>query len=162
MKDILVVLTKAEWCGHCKVFAPIFKISEEKVNENDYLKDKKITFESYDMEKEKEVKEFKNKYGEENANKIDGYPTAFIVILDNNKIKNFEEVKTTRTKDNGMENEAAKDFLSNIEVKLKTLLSENKDKYVNTDKVNGQTGGSNYKHKYLKYKNKYLELKKNF
>ena len=164
MKEIFIVLAKAEWCGHCKSFQPIFKLSEEKLKENAYLKDKKIKFEIYDVENETGKKSFSQKYSEEKLSKIDGYPSAFVAILDKNKIDKFEEVNTTREKDGKTKDDAAKDFLTNLEVKLKTILSENKDKYVNTDKTNGQHGGGeniiNYRDKYLKYKNKYLELKK--
>ena len=162
MKDISIVLAKAEWCGHCRSFQPIFKLSEKDIKNNDYLKTMNIKYEIYDVDKDKDS--FIKKYGEERLNKIDGYPSAFVVIIENNKVNKFEEVNTTKEKEGKTKEEASKDFIKNIEVKLKTMTSENKDKYINTDKVNGQHGGGeniiNYRDKYLKYKNKYLELKK--
>ena len=157
MKEINIVLVKAEWCGHCKSFQPIFKLSEEKIKENSYFRDKKTNYEIYDIEKENERKSFINKYDEERLNKIEGYPSVFITILDKNNVIKFEEVNTTRKQEGKTSEDAAINFINNLEVKLKTILSENKDEFINT-----QSGGGNinYRNKYIKYKDKYLKLKK--
>jgi len=64
-----IILFKAEWCGHCKSFAPTW----QKLSEDNNLKNK-VKFVMYDSEDKDKLKE----YG------IEGFPTIFYKSGDKN------------------------------------------------------------------------------
>lgn len=162
--EILIILVKAGYCGHCKNFEPIFKTAENIYKSNDFLKDYNIKFEDYDMVSNDVRNTFMITHNDI-KDKIKWYPTVFINIRDTNDKKNIinEYITIEHTvinpkiaETNQAEAEAAKKFLENIVNGIKTLQSDSKINYI-------QTGGTFkneiYKSKYLKYKSKYYELK---
>ena len=169
MTEIKVVLVKASWCSHCITFEPLYEKAKEEYKKKESLKDNIINFFKYDEQKEKE--KFIEDYSEKIFSSIKGYPTVLLIISDNEKYKDDEskhkiyEINTTKKTDEKTENEAINEFLNNIEAKLKTILSKNKNTYINTEEAH--TGGGiiknninyiDYKKKYYKYKHKYLKL----
>jgi thiol-disulfide isomerase/thioredoxin len=168
MTEIKVVLVKAKWCRHCTDFEPLYEEAKKEYKKNDFLLDNISDFFKYDEEKEK--KKFIEDYSEKIFSSIVGYPTVLLIVSDKTKNKDDEnkhkihEINTTKKTDSKTENEAINEFLKNIEAKLRTILSPNKDTHVNTGTITG--GGSvknnmnyiDYKKKYYKYKNKYLKL----
>ena len=160
--EILIILVKAGYCGHCKNFEPIFKTAKNTYKSNDFLKKYNIKFEEYDIANE----DIKNIFMINHYNamdKIKWYPTIFVNIRDTSNKKNtINEYSTIEHTvigtDNKNEEEAAQNFLTNIVNYLKTRKTDSKTLYT-------QTGGYNsfnneiYKKKYFKYKSKYLELK---
>jgi len=156
---IKIILARANWCGHCKDFEPIYDLSQIFYKNNKFLKEYNINFENYDMADN----DIKNKFMLNHFNamdQIEGYPTILINIKnkENNKYYNIQhtvrDYKISNNKEQ-IENAALR-FLDNISNKIKSLNSDNKILYT-------QTGGKNqnelYKKKYLKYKSKYLNLK---
>jgi thiol-disulfide isomerase/thioredoxin len=172
MIEIKVVLVKANWCGHCRTFEPLYEEAKKKYKNIDYLKN--ITdFIKYDVQNEKE--DFIDDYSEKIFSSIVGYPTVLLIISDNDKHKGDEnkhktyEINTTKKTDTQTESKAINEFLKNIESKLKTIFSPNKDTHINTETEEEKvhTGGEiiknninyiDYKKKYYKYKHKYLKL----
>lgn len=210
--DKQVVLVKANWCGHCKYFFPIFA-KAHKLN-----KDKNIKFISFDTKtgekiihdlsdddvpmfsptsENKNNTKFKNlsegNFDEEYAllgTKIEGFPTVFVIMLENGKPvkKNMISHTVMESKEKNLD-PAAKRFIQNISDGFKSLESDSKKLYVQSniepnlesESKHSQEGGNlsnkksceqtcsinnknniNYESKYLKYKSKYLELKKKF
>jgi thiol-disulfide isomerase/thioredoxin len=188
MTEIKIVLVKASWCSHCRTFEPLYEEAKKKYKKIDFLVDNIIDFFKYDINEEKEKKKFTDDYSEKIFSSIVGYPTVLLIISDNDKHKDDEskhkihEINTTKKTDKKTEGEAINEFLNNIEAKLKTILSENKNTYINTEtetetesKIDTEeekeekvhTGGAviknninyiDYKKKYYKYKHKYLKL----
>ena len=136
-KDYKVILSKVEWCGHCKDFLPIFNKAKNLVKNNNMFKNVNLDFEVYDMEQDKGI--FETKYSEL-VDKLEGYTTVFLAQIKNDKLAKTVEI--------GHAKESV-DFIK--------LLS---DAYKNFD---DQKGGFEeeeiYKQKYLKYKEKYLQYK---
>ena len=167
MTEIKIVLVKANWCGHCKTFEPLYEEAKKKYKKIDFLVNNITDFFKYD---EKEKENFTKDYSEKIFSSIVGYPTVLLIVSDKTKNKDDEdkhkihEINTTKKTDSKTENEAVNEFLKNIEAKLRTILSPNKDTHVNTGVLNGggnvknNTNYIDYKKKYYKYKNKYLKL----
>ena len=131
-----VILSKVEWCGHCKDFLPVFNESKNLIKNNKILKNVSVDFESYDMEKDKGI--FETKYSDL-VDKVEGYPTVFLAQIKNDKLSKTVEIGHAPK---------AKDFIK--------LISNAYEDFSN------QTGGNQnelYKQKYLKYKTKYLQYK---
>lgn len=179
MTEIKIVLVKANWCGHCKTFEPLYEEAKKKYKKIDFLVNNITDFFKYDVNDEKEKENFTKDYSEKIFSSIVGYPTVLLIISDNDKHKDDEskhkiyEINTTKKTDKKTENEVINEFLNNIEAKLKTILSENKNTYINTETDTEEeeekvhTGGAfiknninyiDYKKKYYKYKHKYLKL----
>lgn len=178
-QEISVILTRANWCPHCKHFEPIFKLAEEisESGTNKFLKDYKIKFEDYDLA-DNDVKNTFTLNHYDIKDKIEGYPSLF-VNFKNKTSKSNDYVQIDHTvinnelSKNKQETDAAERFLKNIVNSLKEIGSDNKISYVqqggeqNNSKCglnfdnNNIVGGENdkYKSKYLKYKSKYLKLK---
>ena len=169
---ITIILIRAEWCGHCKNFEPIYKKAEEiyknaqngsktkKTNGEEtnreeiieFLKEYDIKFENYDHSDESVKNIYMINHGE-NKNQIEGYPTIFVKI-EKNGINEYKTINHTFD-DSTQKKDAETRFLENIMNVIKTQKSDNKILYI-------QQGGNNdeiYKIKYQKYKSKYLKLK---
>ena len=71
-------LVKADWCGHCRDFLPLWNDLSKKYNH-------KYNFKLHD---EKEVSKINNKYSNL---KISGFPTLF--LEKNNNIKKYENAR---------------------------------------------------------------------
>ena len=136
-KELKVILSKVEWCGHCKDFLPVFNESKNLIKNNKTLKNVNIAFEVYDMEQDKGI--FETKYGDL-VDKVEGYPTVFLAQIKNDKLSKTVEIGHKKDPE---------DFVKLIG-----------DAYKSFSK---QTGGNleddMYKQKYLKYKAKYLQCK---
>lgn len=144
-KQYKVILSKVEWCGHCKDFLPVFNESKNLIKNNKTFKNISVDFETFDMEQDKGI--FETKY-KELVNKVEGYPTVFLAQIKNDKLSKTVEIGHA---------EKAKDFIkliSNAYEGFSTQTGEGFSK---------QTGGNQeeeiYKQKYLKYKTKYLQYK---
>jgi thiol-disulfide isomerase/thioredoxin len=131
----IVILSKVDWCGHCKNFLPFFNESQNLIKNNENLKDVNLNFEIFEMTEEEKKEEFKKKYPELN---VDSFPTVFLAKSIDNKITNIIEV--------GHDNNTGAfiERISNAYLKLSKIGGYN-DEY--------------YKLKYLKYKAKYLQYK---
>ena len=161
--EILIILARANWCGHCKSFKPIFKSAENIYKSNDFLKDYNIKFDDYDMVDADISNTFMITHNKI-KDQIKWYPTVFVNIRDisdkKNMINKYIPIEPTiidpKIDEKKQQEEAAKRFLENIINGIKTLQSDSKTNYI-------QTGGTSkneiYKSKYLKYKSKYYELK---
>ena len=138
-KQYKVILSKVEWCGHCKDFLPVFNESKNLIKNNKTFKNISVDFEAYDMEQDKGI--FETKY-KELVNKVEGYPTVFLAQIKNDKLSKTVEIGHA---------EKPGEF-----IKLISNAYESFSK---------QTGGNQeqeeeiYKQKYLKYKTKYLQYK---
>ena len=139
-KRLKVILSKVDWCGHCKDFLPVFNESKNLIKNNKTLKNVNVDFEVYDMEQDKGI--FQTKY-EKLVDKVEGYPTVFLAQIKNDKLSKTVEIGHAQK---------SEDF-----VKLITNAYEG---------FSTQTGGNQeeeiYKQKYLKYKTKYLQYKAQF
>ena len=174
--DITIVLTKMPWCSHCNDFLEIYNNINSRIKHNKLLKNKKIITEEYNMEQE-EAK-FAEKY-KDYMSKIDGYPTLFIFVRNNNKIHGetiehtvIKQPQSQPSKKNMKKliDDATDMFISKMESKYKSVIDEKKDEYVNVEsgamggggviKCGAMSGGGgeDYEHKYRKYKTKYLNL----
>lgn len=177
-KEITIILSKANWCPHCRDFEPIFELAKKNSKSDDYLKNYDIKFEDYDFEDNNVKNTFSINHFDA-MDKISGYPTILLKIVQNKK-NNYIPIEHTvinlQTKSEKnkkiLEQDASKRFLNNIINCLKTIDSDRKVLFMETHET--QTGGNMtkfnskqnlsenelYKKKYLKYKSKYLELKK--
>ena len=139
-KQYKVILSKVEWCGHCKDFLPVFNESKNLIKNNKIFKNVNINFEVYDMEEDKGI--FETKYGDL-VDKVEGYPTVFLAQIKNEKLSKTVEIGHKKDPE---------DFIQLIG-----------DAYKSFSK---QTGGNLeddiYKQKYLKYKQKYLQYKSKY
>lgn len=165
-QEIIIILAKAGYCGHCKNFEPIFKTAKNIYKSNNFLKDYNIKFDEYDM-----VEQDMNNTFTITHNKIKddirGYPTVFINIRDVGDKKNIVNdymmiehvIINPKIDEEKQVEEAAKRFLENIVNGIKTLKSDSKIEYIQTG---GMAVNEIYKSKYLKYKSKYHELKNKF
>ena len=59
-KRLKVILSKVDWCGHCKDFLPVFNESKNLIKNNKTLKNVSVDFEVYDMEQDKGIFQIKN------------------------------------------------------------------------------------------------------
>jgi hypothetical protein len=169
MKSYKVILTKAGWCGHCKIFAPIFdEVSKKSIDEY-----KNLEFESYDLENKNKLEKenFENSYPEL-ISKVEYYPTIFLIIKHDDKIISgtINHVTSKSNHEKDLE-EAVNNFITNIINGFKSLESNGKQTFINTSTQQGgnkccsienthskhQTN-NDYKLKYIKYKTKYMEL----
>ncbi len=75
---IKIILFKADWCGHCVQFKPVW----EKIIKNKDLMTK-FKFITYDADKEKHMFE---------TYKVDAFPT--IKIQDNNEVREYDGERT--------------------------------------------------------------------
>ena len=142
--NTIVILIKANWCGHCDRFTPIFE-ETKKNNSNNYK------FEVYDLadENSKDKNMFHlNHYKSEDL--IDGYPT--VLIKKNKKyIKIDHTVIDDKVNEKEQINKASIEFLNNIKTGIKNLEASEGQVFI----------GGSYKKKYYKYKTKYLLIKNN-
>ena len=121
----------------------------------------KIKFEIYDFDKNKDndykTEDDFNKLYYQIANKVEGFPTIFIKMLDANKNINFSIIEHTYKNPELEENKQLQDaidrFISNIINEIKTVKSDSHIKVVNV-------GGKILKHKYEKYKHKLSQINK--
>ncbi len=160
-KDLKVVLAKADFCGHCKDFLPIFKRATELAKKE--IPDAEFVIEELDTRIEPMAHiNFEKKYGTELLKQIRGYPTVILMIGEDDNKKVDLSVEHTV----GETEEAAKNFILNVKNGYKTMKSNGKSEFVS---VNTQQGGrcygnnnldEKYRAKYIKYKSKYLELLK--
>lgn len=165
---IHIILTKAEWCIHCKHFTPIFNKTIDLKEEDNFFKN--VTFKEYILEKEDPTASSDlNKLNYDFPNlvdKIEGYPTIFIIINKDEKqiIDNINQ--TSIDNNNNSEDDqltiAALEFLNNIKNKIKTMISDKKDLYLPQQGGFTNTNEIIYRKKYIKYKSKYLELQSKF
>lgn len=162
-KSISVILVKSSSCPHCINFEPIYEISKNIYDSDDFLKKyDKINFENYDL-KDDQIKEVFNLNHKEIKDKIKYYPTVYVNIQNNNK-NNYLLIEPTIVnekinKDDEKIKDASDRFIINIVNCIKSVESGGKILYTRS-----QEGGVDidiYKKKYLKYKSKYLKLKNN-
>ena len=158
-----VILIKADWCGHCKEFFPIFDKANKEIGKNSEYKN--IEFISYDTHTKELINHNHNKNDKDENDKnkstestypyaneigeVDGYPTIVVIVEknDGNEKKILKKIIEERGSD-------SKEFNEIIINTIKNLESDGKSEFV-------QVGGNkNYEFKYIKYKSKYLELKK--
>jgi len=139
-EELKVILSKVEWCGHCKDFLPVFNESKNLIKNDKILKNININFEVYDMEKEKGL--FETKY-KNLVDKVEGYPTVFLAKVKNDKISHTVEIGHAQNPDN---------FIKLIGDAYSDVLKQ----------TGGTTEDDIYKQKYLKYKAKYFKLKKQY
>jgi thiol-disulfide isomerase/thioredoxin len=136
-KQYKVILSKVEWCGHCKDFLPVFNESKNLIKNNKTFKNINVDFETFDMEQDKGI--FETKY-KELVDKVEGYPTVFLAQIKNDKLSKTVEIGHA---------EKAKDFIKLISNAYEGL----------TEQTGGNQEEKIYKQKYLKYKTKYLQYK---
>ena len=149
-KSYTIFLIKANWCGHCNHFFPIF----EEASKNKPECEKKLKYISYDVVDGKTFNHSENKEEPKNNNyknyietiEVEGYPTILFLIEDNGKIEKKIEIN-----DRG---ETSTDFNNKISNTINTIESDGKSETIMVG------GNRKYESKYLKYKLKYLELKK--
>lgn len=177
--EIHIILAKANWCGHCKNFEPIYTMAEKIYKDNKFLKNYNIEFEQYDMADD----DGKNKFMLNHLNAIDkikGYPTVMINIRNLSDKKNeYHEISHSERDFNKRDEQeqilsGSNNFLTNIENLLKSLESDGKVQYVQAGGSGSNSGYTNntvshstlenemYRKKYLKYKSKYIELKNTY
>jgi thiol-disulfide isomerase/thioredoxin len=132
-----VILSKVEWCGHCKDFLPVFNESKNLIKNNKILKNVSVDFEVYDMEQDKGI--FETKYGEL-VDKVEGYPTVFLAEIKNDKLSKTVEIGHAKE---------SEDFIKLLDTAYKSF----------SEQKGGNQEQEIYKQKYLKYKTKYLQYK---
>ncbi len=128
--QILIELYKADWCGHCKSFSPIWEKLPEKLREA--AKNVKFEFITYDSETHNNLMVERG---------ISSFPTLTITV---------DGTKYELKKLNGIE-----DLISEI---LK-IIQVNQTTIPDPQTFHPQNGGGFYYRKYLKYKQKYLTLR---
>lgn len=166
--QINIILAKASWCPHCVDFTPIYELAKEKIKSTQ-LDNCKINFDSYELDKEHQANEFKEKYPGL-IDFLEGYPTVYFRITElnnkSNKVKTeFINHSVAKEQTEKSLHSAAEEFIDNIVNKYKSLLSDNKELHMRVQKggmVNNMTNMKEveFRNKYLKYKSKYLNLKK--
>lgn len=159
--ECIVVLVKADWCGHCKEFKPIYEQANKEIGANS--ENKNIKFISYDTQTKELIyhhKDDKNGNYKDKSTKptypyadeigeIEGYPTIFVIVekIDDNEKKILKKAIENRGSN-------SKEFNEIIIKTIKNLESDSKSETV----LVGEN--INYESKYQKYKSKYLGLKK--
>jgi hypothetical protein len=170
-KEITVILARANWCGHCQHFEPIYNVAKNNHdNKNDkFLNKYKISFKDYDLATNDGKSNFTINHLDA-VDMVEGYPTVLVNVRDKENKNNKYYTVSHTVIDNNIKNEekqnqeASERFMANISNLLKSLDSDSKVLYMQTGgaMVNYQTSLNEeiYRSKYLKYKSKYLELKK--
>lgn len=164
-KEFTVILAKANWCGHCQHFVPIYEESLKNHINDKYLNQFKINFKDYDMANSDDKNNFTINHF--NATEmITGYPTVLVNVYDKEKKENkYYTISHTVIDENLKKKDQLQDasskFLVNIANLIKSIESDGKSTFVQTG---GSIDMSNYKtslqeeiyrKKYLKYKSKY-------
>jgi thiol-disulfide isomerase/thioredoxin len=168
---INIILAKASWCPHCVDFTPIYELARKKINAQMQLDNCEIDFDSYELDKDIQANEFKQKYPGL-IDFLEGYPTVFFRMTEkqnNNPVKVKTEFINHSVANGGTQqamNNAAEEFIQNIINKYKSILSGGKELHISVQKggmSNYMTSNQEvkYRNKYLKYKSKYLTLKNN-
>jgi len=168
--QINIILAKASWCPHCVDFTPIYELAKQKIN-SEQLGNCQINFDSYELDKDNQASEFKQKYPGL-IDFLEGYPTVYFRMseLQNekaNKVKTeFINHAVAKGDDEKALENAAEEFIENIVNKYKSIASGNKELHMTVQKggmVDYMTSMQEvkYRNKYLKYKSKYLALKNN-
>ena len=158
-----VILAKADFCGHCHAFLPIFKKAIELAKKDKEISNSEFIIKEMDTSIEPMAhKNFESEYGNDTLSLISGYPTV-IILMEVDGDKKIGTVEHT----GGDTESAAANFIENIKNGIKTIGSQNKDFYLRVKKQEGGTCGldtpvfeDKYKAKYIKYKSKYLDLLK--
>lgn len=159
--ECIVVLVKADWCGHCKEFKPIYEQANKEIGANSEYKN--IKFISYDTQTKELInhhKDDKNGNYKDKSTKptypyaneigeVEGYPTIFVIVEKNDD--NEKKILKKAIENRGSN---SKEFNEIIIKTIKNLESDGKRETVLVG------GNINYELKYQKYKSKYLELKK--
>jgi thiol-disulfide isomerase/thioredoxin len=154
MSNCKIILVKANWCGHCHHFFPIFKEA------NKLKKDKDIEYISYDTasnkkiihnikDKDKDKDENNNKYINETITElkddfqnlnVEGYPTVFVFMFDDKgNIKKNTMIEHVQLDNNAGETEdeitkeAAIRFNKKVENGIKTLKSDGKRQFIESN-----------------------------
>jgi len=165
-KDYIVILARADWCGHCRNFEPIYDNAKNNYKKNKYLKDLKINFKDYNLADDK-IKTIFMMNHLKASDKISGYPTVLINIREKNNKNDYFTVDHTvidsnLDKDKQID-EASTKFLENISNALKSLSNGNSSLFINVGGEHNKNftslEDSKYRDKYLKYKSKYLKIK---
>ncbi len=160
---VKVILAKADFCGHCHAFLPIYKRAMELAQKDKEISNSEFIIKEMDTSIEPMAhKNFESEYGADVLSLVSGYPTV-IILMDIDGDKKFGTVEHT----GGDTETAASNFISNVKNGIKTISSEKKDFYLRPKKQEGGTCGldtpvleDKYKAKYIKYKSKYLDLLK--
>ena len=169
-EEIEIILAKANCCGFCKNFEPIYAHSIKNYKNNKELKNLNLIFSEHDLASEEKKSIFMKNHLK--AGELNGYPTVLIKI--NNKKKDNEylylivehTVLDEKQDKKKQVSEASARFLQNISNVIKSFNTENRILYT-------QSGGDSniyktsleeetYRKKYAKYKSKYLQLKIKF
>lgn len=167
--QINIILAKASWCPHCVDFTPIYELAKQKINSARQLDNCKINFDSYELDKDNQASEFKQKYPGL-IDFLEGYPTVYFRMseLQNDKADKVKTEFINHTIAKGQNEKAlasaAEEFIENIVNKYKSVLSGNKELHMSVQKggmAKYMTSSQEvkYRNKYLKYKSKYLALK---
>jgi thiol-disulfide isomerase/thioredoxin len=166
--EITVILAKASWCPHCVDFTPIYNSAQTKINPANQLDGCKINFNSFELDKQQEEREFKEKYPEL-VEYLKGYPSVYLRFTDKKTQKHntvFIDHTVSKEQSTQGEEQAAEDFINNIINKYKSILSGGKEEHLSVQrggmlKYKTSANEVKYRNKYLKYKTKYLEFKNN-
>ena len=158
--NITVILAKAEWCGHCKAFTPIFDKAKEKYKHLVELNKINLKWESFDMTKDDDTNllYLKHRHLSENSeNLIKGFPTVFVKYKNEKKqhIYNSIEHTVANNSDDKEIEEASKELYNNVLNHVQTVLSGGKMLFKGGNKNSSEF----YKNKYIKYKAKYIQEK---
>ena len=166
-KEISVIFVRANWCGHCRNFEPIFNETRQNYLDNDFFKNYKMKFVDYDLESSEGKISFENSHRE--AKKlISGFPTIIIKISDNDETGKYHTIDHTvvdsTVEKNKQHRKASNEFLNNLIDLIKTVNSDQKITYTHEGRFNNKfrtpLSEKKLRNKYLKYKSKYLKLKK--
>ena len=71
VKNVTLMLFKAEWCGYCKQFLPIWNTIQKEAEYKNL-----VTFKTYDSENDKQLV---------NDNNVEGFPTLLIKTENNTR-----------------------------------------------------------------------------
>lgn len=168
-KEITVILARANWCGHCQDFEPIYE-ETIKNHDNEKISNKyNISFKNYDLATNEGKTSFTINHLDA-VKMVEGYPTVIVNVNDKqNKNNKYYTISHTLIDENingedEQKQEASERFFTNITNLLKSIDSDSKILHMQTGgaMVNYQTSLKEeiYRKKYLKYKSKYIELKK--
>ena len=167
-KEIQIILARANWCGHCQDFEPIYEETTKNHNGDKFLNKYKISFKNYDLATNDDKTNFTINHVDA-VNMVEGYPSVLVNVIDKEKKNNkYYTISHTVIDENikdktEQKQEASNRFLVNVTNLIKSIESDNKILYMQTGGVmiKYQTSSNDeiYRNKYLKYKSKYLELK---
>ena len=125
---IIVILAKANWCGHCKKFSPIYDLAKKLYKNHEHLKNLSINFYDYDLANENEKNNFMLNHFKA-YDKVSGYPTVLVNIIDENN-DNYINIEHTVIDSKNDEEDASNRFLENISNVIKSLNSDSKKLYL--------------------------------